>query len=106
MVLFALIAGGSGALTAIGRSGRTDQMSRMPRVTLWAWERRENLNFIDPDKTAVAYLARTLDLEGDSVRVRARVPAFDGAAAHETDRGCADRDRSALVTDFVSVPAI
>jgi hypothetical protein len=51
---------------------RADQLSRIPPVVLWAWERRENLSFIDPGKTAVAYLATTLDLEGDSVLVRPR----------------------------------
>jgi hypothetical protein len=39
---------------------------------LWVWERRENLGFIDPNRTGVAYLARTLDLRGDSVLVRPR----------------------------------
>ena len=71
IMLAALIAGASDTLAA-RRSACTDRMSRMPRVILWAWERRENLNFIDPDKTAVAYLARTLDLRGDSVLVRPR----------------------------------
>ncbi len=71
IVLAALLAGASDTLPA-HRSARADQMSRMPRVILWAWERRENLAFIDPDKTAVAYLARTLDLSGDDVIVRPR----------------------------------
>ncbi|MBF6567678.1 MAG: DUF3142 domain-containing protein [Candidatus Binataceae bacterium] len=44
----------------------------MPRVILWAWERRENLNFIDPNTTGVAYLACTLDLDGDTVLMRPR----------------------------------
>jgi hypothetical protein len=34
---------------------------------LWAWERRENLSFIDPQKVGVAYLAGTLHLNGDRV---------------------------------------
>lgn len=71
IMLAALIAGASDTLAA-RRSASADRMSRMPRVILWAWERRENLNFIDPDKTAVAYLARTLNLRGDDVIVRPR----------------------------------
>jgi hypothetical protein len=71
IILAALIAGASDTLAA-RRSASADRMSRMPQVILWAWERRENLNFIDPDKTAVAYLARTLNLRGDSVQVRPR----------------------------------
>ncbi len=72
IVLAALVAGASDTLATVDRSARADQMSRIPRIVLWAWERRENLSFIDPNKTAVAYLARTLDLRGDSVLVRPR----------------------------------
>ena len=71
IMLAALIAGASYTLAA-RRSARADRMSRVPRVILWAWERLENLGFIDPDKTAIAYLARTLNLLGDSVQVRPR----------------------------------
>jgi hypothetical protein len=72
IVLAALTAGASDTTAAVHLSARADRMSRLPHVILWAWERRENLGFIDPDKTAVAYLARTLDLRGDSVLVRPR----------------------------------
>jgi hypothetical protein len=72
LVLAALVAGASDTLATVDRSARADEMSRIPRIVLWAWERRENLSFIDPDKTAVAYLAQTLDLRGDSVLVRPR----------------------------------
>jgi hypothetical protein len=72
IVLGALMAGASDAIATAHGSSRADKMSRFPRVILWAWERRENLSFIDPDKTAVAYLACTLDLDGDRVRIRPR----------------------------------
>jgi hypothetical protein len=39
-------------------------------VILWAWERREDLSFIDPRKVDVAYLAGTLYLRGDRVVIR------------------------------------
>lgn len=45
----------------------------MPRVMLWAWERREDLSFIDPQKVGVAYLAGTLHLSGDRVLMRPRL---------------------------------
>jgi hypothetical protein len=45
----------------------------LPRVVLWAWERPEDLSFIDPNKAGVAYLARTLYLEADRVLVRPRL---------------------------------
>ncbi|HKX29107.1 MAG TPA: hypothetical protein VJ302_15540, partial [Blastocatellia bacterium] len=37
--------------------------SRPPRIVLWAWERPENLEFIDPGRIGVAFLARTIRLE-------------------------------------------
>lgn len=52
---------------------RTDRMMRVPRVVLWAWERREDLSFIDPRQIAVAYLDRTLELSADTVVVRPRL---------------------------------
>src|SRR5713101_10022926 len=51
---------------------RTDRMMRVPLVVLWAWERREDLSFIDPRQIAVAYLARTLVLSGGRVILRPR----------------------------------
>jgi hypothetical protein len=67
IVLAALVACASDSLGATQRSATANRMSRLPRVILWAWERRENLNFIDPDRTGVAYLACTLDLYGNGV---------------------------------------
>jgi len=52
---------------------RTDRMMRVPLVVLWAWERREDLSFIDPRQIAVAYLDRTLELSADTVVVRPRL---------------------------------
>jgi Protein of unknown function (DUF3142) len=42
-------------------------------VILWAWERPEDLTFIDPHKTSVAFLAKTIYLRGDKVVVRPRL---------------------------------
>jgi hypothetical protein len=36
------------------------RLATLPRVTLWAWERREDLHAIDTRRFAVAYLDRTL----------------------------------------------
>src|SRR5437016_392162 len=38
-----------------------------PSVVLWAWERPEDLEFLDPHRYAVAFLAQTLVLKGDEV---------------------------------------
>ncbi|HKR26662.1 MAG TPA: DUF3142 domain-containing protein [Acidobacteriaceae bacterium] len=38
------------------------RMARLPRVTLWAWERREDLRGIDASRVAVAALDRTVTI--------------------------------------------
>src|SRR5713226_3991586 len=44
-----------------GGAGRQiGRMSALPRVTVWAWERREDLRAVDAATTAVAYLDQTL----------------------------------------------
>jgi Protein of unknown function (DUF3142) len=63
----------SDTLAVASRSPRVDRLNRLPRVVLWAWERREDLAFINPHKIAVAYLAFTLDLDGNGVLVRPRL---------------------------------
>jgi hypothetical protein len=37
-------------------------MANLPRITLWAWERREDLRTLDTRRFAVAYLDRTLTI--------------------------------------------
>jgi hypothetical protein len=37
-------------------------MASLPRYTLWAWERREDLRFLDTHRYAVAYLDRTVTI--------------------------------------------
>ncbi len=44
-----------------------------PRVVLWAWERPEILDFIDPREVGMAFLARTLHLRGRDLVVRPRL---------------------------------
>jgi hypothetical protein len=51
---------------------RQVRLERLPPVMLWAWERREELSFIDPNKEGVAVLAGTVFLSGDEVVVRPR----------------------------------
>src|SRR4051812_42407494 len=38
-----------------------------PQKILWAWERPENLEFIDTKKFGVAFLAQTIELAEDKV---------------------------------------
>jgi len=46
--------------------------SGLPLIILWAWERPENLEFIDPHQVGVAFLAQTLVLKGDEVVLNPR----------------------------------
>ncbi len=45
---------------------------QMPPKMLWAWERPEDLRFLDPKEFGVAFLAQTIFLEKDSVLPKPR----------------------------------
>jgi hypothetical protein len=47
--------------------------SRYPRIFLWAWERPEDLAFLDPRKTGVAVLAKTLTIRNEHIISRPRL---------------------------------
>ena len=51
----------------------SERMERFPKIILWAWERPENLNYIDTREVGVAFLAKTLYLRGAEVVVRPRL---------------------------------
>jgi hypothetical protein len=59
-------------LAALG-SHRTTPVESLPPVVLWAWERPEDLTFIDPKNVGVAFLAKTIYLRGDKVIVKPRL---------------------------------
>lgn len=48
------------------------QVSKLPQYVLWAWERPEDLRFINPRVTAVAFLSNTIHLHDDGLVVRPR----------------------------------
>jgi hypothetical protein len=48
-------------------SARTQMRFDMPPLVLWAWDRDDDLSFIDIRDTAVAYLAATVILRGETV---------------------------------------
>jgi Protein of unknown function (DUF3142) len=50
-----------------------DPLPGFPHVFLWAWERPENLEFLDPQAAGVAFLARTVCLRNGTVSVRPRL---------------------------------
>ena len=68
---------GAGRIAAYGSRAAppersTGRLTGGPRLILWAWERPELLDFIDPHQVGVAFLARTLFLRSDRVVVRPR----------------------------------
>jgi hypothetical protein len=58
-------------LTACAR--RPDPLPGFPRVFLWAWERPEDLRWLDTRSVGVAFLARTVCPREDGVAVRPRM---------------------------------
>src|SRR5262245_10974319 len=53
-------------------SARARMPLDMPRLVLWAWDRDDDLSFIDHRDTAVAYLAATVILRGEKVLLTPR----------------------------------
>lgn len=101
-------------------SHRTDAaapraLAAMPPLVLWAWQRPEALDFIDPARVGVAFFALDLRLAGGSVFTRSgrpplTVPAGTKliAVAHvEVDRRAAvalsDRQRDMVVAALVEM---
>lgn len=58
------------------RTGNTDRLRDLPRFVLWAWERPEDLRFINPQNTAVAFLADTIQVRGHAVIARPRLQSL------------------------------
>lgn len=52
-------------------------LSELPPVIIWAWERPEKLDFIDTDQVGVAFLAKTVRLEGDRVVSKPRLQPLE-----------------------------
>lgn len=55
----------------IEHRNRIDE-NNFPQTILWAWERPEDLEFLDPQQFAIAFLAQTLLLKGDDVVFKPR----------------------------------
>jgi hypothetical protein len=54
-----------------------DPLAGLPRVFLWAWERPENLKFLDPAEAGVAVLAKTLILSPAGIASHPRVQPIE-----------------------------
>lgn len=55
------------------RDSKPNVEASKPAVIIWAWERPENLSFIDRQETGVAYLAKTVFLRGPQVIAKPRL---------------------------------
>lgn len=75
LLIFALLAlaGGCGSKNRVNPKLN----SEMPAKILWAWERPEDLRFLDAEKFGVAFLAQTLILQEDDVVFRPRRQPLD-----------------------------
>jgi Protein of unknown function (DUF3142) len=49
------------------------RMAAVPRLMLWAWERPEDLRFLDPERAGVAFLAGTVRLRRGGIDFRPRL---------------------------------
>jgi hypothetical protein len=49
-----------------------DPLPDFPRIVLWAWESPQDLSFIDPLETGIAFLAKTVLIGGGTARVLPR----------------------------------
>lgn len=50
----------------------SERLRGVPKIILWAWERPEDLNFINPREVGVGVLAMTVQLKGDEAHTRPR----------------------------------
>ena len=54
-------------------TSRSDPLHAFPRLMLWAWESPQDLRFIKPGSAGIAFLERTVWLDGRRVRSRPRL---------------------------------
>lgn len=101
-------------VTACGvRETQPTRLQTWPLRFLWAWERPEQLDFLDPRTTGVAYLAQTIALTEDKTIVRPRLQPLSvppqtvivAVTRIESDRRAppvlSDAQRAATVTAIV-----
>jgi hypothetical protein len=74
LVLFAVSAGLLAVLLLLGCHPSEPRASagEPPPLMLWAWQREEDLRFLDPHRAGVAPLIATISLAGDRVETRPR----------------------------------
>lgn len=90
----------------------------LPKLMLWAWERPEDLSYVDARQVGVAYLAQTITLSGDQCRVRRRVQPLKLPAQAQVEAvvrieidprrkpTCSESQMDAVVNSVAQVPAM
>jgi hypothetical protein len=68
-----LAAVGAAVCIWCGCQRRPDPLPGFPRLVLWAWERPEHLEFLDPHAVGVAFLARTVSWRDGQITARPRL---------------------------------
>jgi hypothetical protein len=72
LTLAALLLMGIASCKKVVHSRNRLDENGFPKKILWAWERPEDLAFLDPNQFGVAFLAQTLVLKGDEVVFKPR----------------------------------
>src|SRR2546425_6477842 len=54
-------------------TSRSDPLHAFPRLMLWAWESPQDLRFVKPGSAGIAFLSRTVWLDGTRVQSRPRL---------------------------------
>jgi hypothetical protein len=73
LIAIGLFAGAVREVALRERHSTRSASASMPATFLWAWERPEDLQFIDTNSYGIAFLAKTLTLQGDTVLVKPRL---------------------------------
>jgi len=76
------------------------RMTLLPPVTLWAWERREDMRDVDPHRYAIAYLDQTLSIELTVHSQPRRNPVAFSASAVRMPVVRIEAGRNAVLNDF------
>ncbi len=98
------------ALAFAGCRPAIPDTAELPTTMLWAWERPEDLGFVDPAETGIAFLAATLVLAGENAETSPRLQPLwtpEGAALVavvrvETEQPALTREQAHAAADAIA----
>ncbi len=107
------VAAAVGAIAVLATLGtRPDPLPGFPRLVLWAWERPENLPFLNPRAAGVAFLARTIRWHDGRMESRPRLqplsvpPQTTLIAVVRLESGAGSRPDAAIVAEDAARAAL